>query len=137
MSIEKIKAALKAVKSDETDLVWIEECFIDLVKAIAEYIICESTYGDQQLPVPPGYITVRDFARRYVFVSKSHLNNICWKDEEFKKSCTFRKGKFWYIHEDRTIEYLVKKPTFRNRVKRGYFKEKSDASISNDLIKEN
>jgi hypothetical protein len=137
MSLEKIKAALKAVKSDEADLVWIEECFVDLVTAIAEHILSENIEGSKALDPPPGYITLRDFSRKYVFVSNSHLNNICWEDEEFKKSCAFRKGKFWYIHEDRTIEYLMKKPIFRNRAKRGYFKEKSDASISNDLIKEN
>jgi len=116
MTIKEINIALQKAKESCDGFSWVDEEFSDLLIKIAEHLIGRE---DTKPPgVPPGFIPVVKFEKDYKFISAETLVDYCRDNALFSNNCGLLVGKRWYVHEERTLEFLKKRPIFKKRMER-------------------
>lgn len=102
MTIPRIREAYEAVKKSEGTF-WRDEEFIDLISAIAEFIIkSPPTTGEQR--IPEGCITIDAFIDLYPVFSKTVLLGACHKNRE--NPGFYQIKRLWYVHPEAMLPYL-------------------------------
>lgn len=110
MSISKIRRAYEIFNQQHDTYLQFDEEVIDLVNAIAEYILKNpSPDPDYPKTIPEGYITTMEFGRKYKIFSSDLVTKYCRKDKIGNTS--IKAGRIWYVHPQKTVDYLKKNVT--------------------------
>lgn len=128
MSLEAIQKAYKAFQNDETILFYTDEETVDIINAIAQFILKKE--GHAEVPsvekkittIPEGYLPIENAVEKIGIISRTTLTRYCGMTD-FLKACAvvpiIKGRKRYYVHPQNALDYLMENSTtFRNRQNR-------------------
>lgn len=117
MSLKEISDALEKAKKSADGFSWVDEEFSELLIKIAEHILEKDEYTSDG--IPHGYVSLKAFERAYKIVSAETLRDYCNNDQGFNlNTCYLHRGRWWYVNEEKTLDFLKKKTFFKKRMER-------------------
>ena len=123
MYINTIKNLTRQVKDMQGGFTFIEDEVIELLIAIGDYLAKNSN----EEAVQPGYLSVKDFAAKNLFISPNTVWHYCTHNKDFAQYVQ-RIGNKFYVEEHGATAFFMRLPHFKGRIKRFMDKEKCEAS---------
>lgn len=105
MSITAVKEAYSAFKRDCTPHSWLDDAEIDLISAIAQYIINNSA-DHKTATLPENYISLGEFEDKYKFIAAKTLSKYC-KGSGIDANWAIMHMHQWYVHPEKALQYLT------------------------------
>jgi hypothetical protein len=111
MSISKVREAYEAFSNSTKSFFGTEDELVDLITAIAEYVLKNPSPTEEKAPkIPSGYISLNAFEELYPLFSRAMLYKYCRHEYMRNHSVKILGGSYekWFVNPSMLLEALSK-----------------------------